>query len=242
MTRTILSNLAVLAITTSHAAAGATGHIAAEGTYYSADTEVFGAELDAQGALYGLAGTVRNRYDPLVAKIEGRLQTGNIGYEVNDVESTDGANLGEIRGLIGASTGSVADVYTGVGARYLDADMPVDGSRTNRMVYVPVGLMGSGEWMGGWRVHTEIEAGLVVWNEEDLEATVGGRTLDGEFERNGGWQARLTMAFRKGPLVLAPFIRQFGLDKTSYDNVGGSAIRIEPIDVTEAGLRVGYGF
>lgn len=231
----------LVAALTATTAAQAGGHLSAELASYSAKTDISGSELEANGWLYGGSAAVRTGGDLMLA-LEGRALTGDVDQEVGGVEASHSTWVAEGRFLVGGQPGGVTTLYTGAAYRHVDAELGGNGQRVSRNVYIPFGLAASGEIAGEWTARTEAEVGWIPWGDEDLEANVGGSSVNDTFTRDSGWQARLTVEFRRGALAVAPFIRHYDLGKTKSQNVAGGRVRVEDAGATEGGVRVGLGF
>lgn len=222
-------------------AAHAGGYLAAEVARYDAETTVFGADLDADGTLYGGSAQLRTDGTILLA-LEGRGLIGNVDYELAGGISSDPLLVTEGRALLGADLGGGVYLYTGGGLRNVTTEA-AGVNRVSSNLYLPLGLTAyEPDIGGGWGARTQIEVGTVLWGQEQIDGDFFGVSVDESVARHGGMEARFSIEFTYGPWAVAPYYRMYQLDETDSTQIGGGSYYVEEVEESETGVRAGLAF
>jgi hypothetical protein len=235
--------LALFLATLSTATHAALWDVGAQAAHYSADTEVFGESLNANGTLYGVSLSGRTEDGPGFLGLDLRGLVGDVEHDLAGDDKSALPIVAEGRVLAGYELFLGTTFYTGLGFRYLDVEMPFDGQRTSSNAYVPLGITKTNQvTQSKWAIRTELEVAYVPLGQEDLEATVGGSDLQETFSRDSGWVTRLAINFRNDTWFIEPFIRYWNLHKTDTETVAGGDYFVKQVEETEFGLRTGLAF
>jgi len=150
--------------------------------------------------------------------------------------------FGGVRATIGVQVGT-GRLYLGAGGQRHETDIGPDAQWNSLSLYVPVGYAGTNHMGGGWWAQTTLEARFIVDGEEEFTgfARTGG---DGEFERSGGYGARLAFRFRKpsAGIEIQPYIDAMQPDDTAEGSDGAQGQRLEELSNVAAGLRFNWVF
>lgn len=195
-------------------------------------------ETIARGGLAGLA--ARHAPTPRL-RLSGRALLGYLDYEAGGREETGAATLFEGELTWGPVLDDGVRVYGGIGVqRFARHDQFAAGDGVSADLYLPFGVSAEGAFVRGWRARTAVELQLFPHGRERVR--IGGERVT--FERHEGVGFHFSAVFRqpRSRLRIEPFLRYVDAGDSETEVVGGRARRLEDVDRTEAGLRVGWAF
>ena len=236
--------------------------------------------MEESGVFYGVLGsyTYRNVPDigidsldgskPVMFKLEGRLDFGQVDYTSDGTGSIDGINdwIFEIRGLSGydfplgkLGNGRITP-YTGLAYRYLNDDTSGDVSSTGHFgyeresnyYYLPVGVEVYREFSGDWSAALTLEFDWLMYGKQRShlgDAVSGLNTVDND--QHDGYGARASVKVVKSnpafDFFAEPFVRYWDINDSQVSAVLYNSqivgTGVEPANTSvEAGLRLGIQY
>lgn len=196
--------------------------------------------IDFDGNLAGVHGYFQRG---ALFRIEGRVMSGSLDVESDDVDETEPALFSEARATFGSSIGDGGRAYAGVALDSLRVNGSGDAGDFHMWsVYAPVGYSTAGDFARHWRAIARLEGRYVVVGQDRIEDFDDGDDTD--FHRRGGFGLAAAVTFRSkdAPLEIQPYLEVTEYSNSQTETVAGEDFSTEDQRSAAGGVRVHWLF
>ena len=196
--------------------------------------------VDLDGSLAGIHGYFQRG---ALFRIEGRILTGSLDVESDDIDETEPALFSEARATFGTSIRDGGRAYAGVALDSLRVNGSGDAGDLHLWsVYAPVGYATAGDFARHWRAIARLEARYVVVGQDRIEDFDDGDDVD--FNRRGGFGLAAAVTFRSkdAPIEIQPYLEVTEYSGSETETVEGVDFRTRDQRTAAGGVRVHWLF